>query len=149
MGVRAYEFIDARKHRYEKISIRESFNLTGNPIITLENNGKIFNFILDTGSTISVIDNSVLNELDYTKGTKCINNVGIEGKQDTLQSITLKLKGRKTIYEDEFFIRDISEALKYLKDNTGVTVHGLIGTPFLNKYKYVLDFEELVIYSKK
>ena len=35
-----------------------------------------------------------------------------------------------------------------IKNETGVTLHGLIGNSFMQKYKYVLDFDEMVAYSK-
>ena len=42
----------------------------------------------------------------------------------------------------------MSEAFKKIKDGNGATIHGLIGNSFMQKYKYVLDFDEMVAYSK-
>ena len=36
-----------------------------------------------------------------------------------------------------------------MKKEYGVTIHGLLGTGFFQKYKYVLDFNEMVAYSLK
>nr|HPQ79972.1 hypothetical protein [Candidatus Dojkabacteria bacterium] len=38
---------------YEKLSFRESVDLTGNPIIVFYNNGRKLNFLLDTGANTS------------------------------------------------------------------------------------------------
>jgi hypothetical protein len=43
---------------------------------------------------------------------------------------------------------DISQTLIALKEEYGVTVHGLLGTGFFTKYKYILDFNEMIAYSK-
>lgn len=147
IGNAIYDYIKNR--RYEQISIRESLNLTGNPIIMLENNGKILNFVVDTGANKSMIDSTVLQECNYKKLNKKTNNIGIEGKAEALNNIQMNLKGRKSEYVEEFNVTDLSTVVEHIKNNTGVTIHGLIGTPFLTKYNYVLDFEELVIYSKK
>ena len=46
-----------------KLSIKESLELTNIPIITLYNNDKPFNFLLDTGSSESHIRSDVANKL--------------------------------------------------------------------------------------
>ena len=43
----------------------------------------------------------------------------------------------------------MSDAFGHIKKDTGVTVHGIIGSLFFNEFKYVLDFDELIAYSKK
>jgi hypothetical protein len=42
----------------------------------------------------------------------------------------------------------MKEAFGHMKQDTGVTLHGIIGSKFFNKFKYVLDFDELIAYSK-
>ena len=51
------------KNNAQKISFERTLRLVGIPIVTLENGGKEYNFILDTGATTSLINNSILDEL--------------------------------------------------------------------------------------
>ena len=37
----------------------------------------------------------------------------------------------------------IKHTFNWLKQNKGVTVHGLLGSNFFNTYKYILDFNKL------
>ena len=50
-----------------KISFMESMNLTDLPVITFTNNDTKLNFLLDTGSDSSYINNSILNNIQHTK----------------------------------------------------------------------------------
>ena len=52
-------------------------------------------------------------------------------------------------YTCEYVIADMSAPFNDIKRETGVTLHGIIGTKFFAKYNYVIDFEKLVAYSKK
>ena len=54
-----------KKHKKINISFREAIDLVGLPIITFYNEGKKFNFLLDTGATISVIDSNILNDFSF------------------------------------------------------------------------------------
>ena len=44
---------------------------------------------------------------------------------------------------------ELEETTKYIKENTGVEIHGLLGTDFLQNYKYVIDFKSLEVYARK
>ena len=50
---------------------------------------------------------------------------------------------------DRFYISDLDEAFGAIKAETGVQIHGILGSKFFAKYKYILDFDSLIAYSKK
>lgn len=137
------------------ISFEETLNLTGLPIISMkqwdeeEQMDKVYNFILDTGSDVNIIDSNVLKQLQYkeldVKGTV----YGADGKRVKTKvcSITFSHKDRE--YPYIWLARDMSEPFGNMKKDHGVNLHGLIGSKFFNEYKYVLDFKDLKAYSKE
>ena len=42
----------------------------------------------------------------------------------------------------------MTETLAEIKQSSGVTVCGILGTEFLSKYKYVMDFKDNIAYIK-
>ena len=42
----------------------------------------------------------------------------------------------------------MKEAFGNIKKETGVTIHGILGSDFFTRYKYVLDFDKLIFYKK-
>ena len=51
---------------YNKISFKETLDLTDLPIVTFEQNGNKINFLLDTGANRSVINKAILSNYTYT-----------------------------------------------------------------------------------
>ena len=52
-------------------------------------------------------------------------------------------------YSEDFQVLDIQNAIDQVKSESGVNMIGILGSEFFRKYKYILDFNELVAYSKK
>lgn len=131
------------------ISFRQGFDLTELPVISLYQNGTPFNFLLDTGSNDSIIDSNILSKLEYTMSDKKNSLLGMEGNTEIVEICNISLSYNGVNYPYDYNIRDMSAAFGNIKAETGVTLHGIIGSKFFNEYKYVLDFELLVAYSKK
>lgn len=130
------------------ISLKESLDLTDLPIITFYQKDLKLNFILDTGSTHNVIDRNVKDVIVSPIENTAVEISGLDGNRQTAPNVSIKLEYKNKLYEDEFCVFDMSEAFKKIKDGNGATIHGLIGNSFMQKYKYVLDFDEMVAYSK-
>lgn len=131
------------------MSFREAMDLVELPVVTFYNKGQKLNFLLDTGSNISQINKSLLPLLDYTKlNDKSSDIIGIEGNRKNTESckMTITYKGKDFI--NEFCIHDLDEAFAIVKAESGVQVHGILGSKFFAKYEYVLDFENLIAYYK-
>lgn len=129
--------------------------LPGNlPIIALSNgNGVVFNFLLDSGSNISHICSEYLDLLDcevlgtYKEGSVQglgANNIGVTVCATTLKDVL------GNTYSVNLSISDHLKAVSdSIEENTGIRVHGLLGTDFLKTYNYVLNFKELEVYPMK
>lgn len=131
----------------DKMSFREAMDLTGLPIVTFKQGDKKFNFILDTGAYSSLIDSRVLCDLDYTPIKGSSVGYGIDGKEHTMERVGIVLSYKDKNYSDVFRVLDMTTSFDSFKRDFGVTVHGLLSSSFFERYKYVLDYKELIAYS--
>lgn len=153
VGVAAYiahivDIVRSKEGTSDKISFKESMDLTNLPIITLVIDKVKLNFVLDTGSTSSVVDKTVIegNNISYThiKNTTLFGLEG-EGKEVCVGNFKASYKDRE--YELLATIKDMSKPFNIIKNNTGVNISGLLGSDFFEKYKYIIDFDKLIAYS--
>lgn len=134
--------------REDKISFKEAIDLTGLPIITFHINDRKLHFVLDTGASKSVLNAKIADKLGATKsGDSKI--VGLDGTTKDCSYTTLDLTYKDTIYREKFQVVDVTETFREVKKMFGVTLHGVLGSSFMEKYKYVLDFKDMVVYQKK
>lgn len=135
--------------RYDKMSFKEAIDLTGLPIVTFYQNDKKFNFLLDTGANNSVINKSALELLEHNLVNKSTTVTGINGKPISAECVSLYLTYGNKNYEETFQAIDMSEAFKVIKEESGVSLVGILGSEFFKRNKYILDFNKLIAYSKK
>lgn len=131
-----------------QVSFREAYGLTGLPIVTFKQGKNKFNLLIDTGSTKSVILPSLLEVIKSTDLNEKGTVFGMEGNviNTTYVSITFNL--HKNGYKETFQVVDMSSAFNSIKQDTGVTIHGILGNSFFENYGYVLDFKDFIAYSK-
>ena len=131
------------------ISFRAGYDLTQLPIVTLYQGDKVFNFLLDTGSNDSIIDSNVLKDIEHTMSDEKSSLYGLEGNAREVGKCSITLSYQGSDYPYEYIVCDMTGPFSKIKAESGVILHGLIGSKFFNTYKYVLDFESLIAYSKK
>lgn len=134
---------------YEKMSFSDSFKLTGQPIVIFNQGKKTFNFLLDSGSTDCIIDSNVLDKIEHEKINAVTTLSGMDGIDHEVPYCKITLYFNDRGYEYAYLINDMGKIFKSIKEATGVTLHGILGTKFFNEFKYVLDFDELIAYSKQ
>lgn len=140
-----------KRHKYlehKNMSFMESLKLTGFPIISFENNKRFINLLLDTGSNNSIINTNTLKDLIYEnlEGNSQVFGLNGEDQKGGYVSLPLGYKG-KTYYMECLSI-NMEPTFTKMKQQFGVTIHGILGTDFFERYKYVLDFNEMIAYSK-
>lgn len=149
MSIKKLLNIFKKKDNKDVISFGPGFALTELPIISLYQGENHFNFLLDTGSNDSIIDSNILNKLEYDMSDKQNSLIGMEGNKEVVSICNITLSYNGVDFPYEYNIRDMSAAFGSIKTESGVTLHGIIGSKFFNKYKYVLDFESLIAYAKR
>lgn len=136
------------KKEYE-MSFGEALDLTGLPIVTFTQGEHKLNFLLDSGANKSVINSDHLKALRHTStGEKC-TVFGMEGNSVETYFTTIPFTYKNRSYTEEFQVVDLNSAITQVKVESGVNFIGIIGNSFLQKYKYVLDFDENKAYTKK
>lgn len=139
-----------RQRKRVNMSFKEAMDLVELPVVTFYNGDKKLNFLLDTGSNISQINSSILPLLDHKKvEKKDMDVIGIEGNKVNTEfcEMTITYKGQEFV--GEFCIHDLDDAFAIVKEESGVQIHGILGSLFFQKYKYVFDFASLIAYTKK
>lgn len=136
-------------NRKESMSFREAIDLVGLPIVTFYQGDRKYNFLLDTGANLSVINQATLENIEHTLLEKTGNLYGVDGINREVSFATVDLVYKSNSYTEEFQVLDMQNTIDQVKAESGVNMVGIIGNEFFRKYKYVLDFDELVAYSKK
>lgn len=140
------------RRRKDIMSLKESLDLTGIPIVTFTQENVKYNFLLDTGSDISyinskIVDNSAIKyeATDY-KLAGFISAGGLSSSDIKLINIPFEYK--RTSFKESFAVLNLTESFAQIKEENGVTLHGILGNTFFTKYGYILDFKELKFYTK-
>lgn len=137
-----------RQKKRENMSFREAMDLVELPVVTFYNKDAKLNFLLDTGSDLSYINKSILPSLEYKEVNESRNIISVGGNSQTLGCCDMAVTYKNQKFIDRFYISDLDEAFGAIKAETGVQIHGILGSKFFTKYRYILDFENLVAYSK-
>lgn len=140
-------FYKSKEEHYDKISFKETLDLAGLPIVTLRQGDIKLNFILDTGAFSSIIDSNILSTLQYTEIEGTAIGYGIDGKAHKMNKVGIILTYKDKKYSDVFRVLDMNKSFGSFKKDYGVTVHGLLSSSFFERYKYVLNYNELIAYS--
>ena len=128
------------------ITFKPSMELSNLPIITFYQGDKNYNFLLDTGSNISYV-NAKSNISVSPTGVKD-TYMGSSGVDESCERAGIVLYRNETRYEHIVNVADLSRAFGKLKKEYGILVTGILGNDFFTKYKYCLDFKELVAYQR-
>ena len=116
------------------------------PLIIVKVKEKYICFILDTGSTCNLIDSTVVEyfkDIVEPVGDYCIS--GIEGTKHKVDMITLPFNFEGQVYKPRFCVRPLLDAFKSIEDESGIQVHGLLGTDFLLENQWIVDFRTLTL----
>jgi hypothetical protein len=73
----------------------------------------------------------------------------MEGNSVETYFTTIPFTYKNRSYTEEFQVVDLNSAITQVKAESGVNFIGIIGNSFLQKYKYILDFDENKAYTKK
>lgn len=126
------------------IPFKESIDLVGMPIVTFTNNGEKLHFLLDTGSDDSYIVPSILDKLLIINKINTVDRIVTGGGSvETFGEVTLNISYKDYVFTNLFKINPMEDAFKQAFGDRGITVHGILGSVFFNKYNYILDFKEL------
>jgi predicted aspartyl protease len=136
------------RKKSSEISFREAMDLAELPVITFYNGDKKINFLLDTGSNISYLNESIVSSLVTESTGEESNIIGIEGNKVNCKICKMIIRRKNQEFEEEFSIAGLDKAFSIVKKESGVQIHGILGSRFFEKYKYVLDFKDYIAYVR-
>ena len=123
-----------------EISFDSVYGESGLPVVTLSNDGKIFNFLVDTGANLSLINASHLNDLKHEKIAGEGTLFGMEGNVQRVEFVTAILSHNKDNFNVEFQVTNLDNAFNMIEKKHGILIHGVLGTEFLEANKGKIDF---------
>lgn len=126
---------------------KTSLELVGLPIIVFYQNGKKYNFLLDTGSNVSYINksSSLVKSAPINKDTF----ISANGGETDCEISNIVLNHGEKKYNHLVRVADLTSAFINIKESYGVTLSGIIGCDFMEAYKYCIDFKEMIAYIRK
>ena len=122
--------------KYEE-PFKERFLKTQLVIVSLYNNNKKFNFVVDTGSTCNIIDVKAVKKTKHEK-------FNCDSAAVTFGGTIKQNKAARILFED-FKVMDLSGVMNWTDADLKEPIHGLLGTDFLNHYSKVIDFKEYLL----
>lgn len=133
------------------VSFRQGFIPPKLPIVTFQQGDKDITFLIDSGSNQNVINKEALEFIEHeviqTKDKLTLSGLNATPTEVSLCSIKFQNDGKE--YKQNFLVADLSDPMKGIKDAHGLIVYGMLGSPFLEEYKVILDYDQMIAYSKQ
>lgn len=124
-------------------------NKVGLPLIVTSERPNLC-FLIDTGSTHNLLFSYVVKAIEpcLTYTGEIVRISGIEAVEQDTQKVSLPLKFGEREVNVEFNLLDASQAVLGVQQETGIQLHGILGIPFLDEYKCVIDFNKHLLKFK-
>lgn len=134
-----------KRYRF-KFPFKDTIGKVGLPVVSFEQNGNSFNFVIDSGADSSVLNTSYLTKLDYVdlKGNRFI--YGIDGNQVQVSFIGVKLSSQNHEFVEAFQVLDVP-GLKNIEQAHNIEIAGILGSTFLKRYGFLIDYKKLKAYT--
>lgn len=146
LSLTGWKFYQKFKGKKAGYSFAMDMNITDMIILrtTVENMRCVF--IVDTGAATSTIDNKIISKTSLQTTPSTTKLYGLNGNLETLEMINLPFTFDNKFFTQEMYVADLSYISQKIKEDTGLTVHGILGTDFLREYKVNLNFQNSKFY---
>ena len=118
------------------------------PIIEVDVNGKEGFMLIDTGSSLNVIDFSQLEDLGIKRRFKIGDVMCIAGGSVLWQifQVPTTVKGRQV---NQFISSDLTVIRESILQSTGIKIAGILGTPAIKELGMSIDLKRGIIILNK
>jgi len=117
-------------------------------IIPISINGSKEFALVDTGSTLNIINSDELKRLKLNKGF-LIGDLNSRYSKESLYSLKNCKSVIGSIVYMQFGTSDISSAVNAIYDETGIEVVGILGTPAIKQLGMIIDLSRGMVTIKK
>lgn len=134
----------------KKHCIPFTLDYAGVPVITLMIDNDTYQFMVDTGSSHSSIMKRVVTQLNMPIQNLKGSGISFNGITRNLQCCYLTFHFDSIFYIEGFMIIPEQQeyALNETNVSTGYSIAGILGSDFLKKYGWVIDYRKSIIYNK-
>ena len=121
------------------------------PVIEGKLNGKKAFFVIDTGASISVLDEKQGKEYGFESSAldENTNLSGYGGNTYMKEAIYENVMVGGVDFNGEYYSQDLSNIVRAIRENEGIKISGIIGCNILKSKKAVIDLEENTIHLKR
>lgn len=115
------------------------------PVVKGTLNGKEAFFIIDSGASMSVLDEAQSDYYDFSSFTSNTEAAGYGGVAEFREAskVNLMIGGKK--FDTEFKTQDLTAIVELIKQNDRVEISGIIGSDIMKTYHFIIDYSELTI----
>lgn len=138
---------ESKSKRFAK-TLKFNVEHDNTPILTVKQDDIELNFILDTGSSVSAINTTTLNEIYAQKLNQEKQIIGIEGTLTDVSCYEIPFSYNNYEYNHTFVAKDFSAAFMPIEEVINKPIHGLIGSDFCDTNGFVIDFQTHTINAK-
>ena len=128
------------------VALDVSLEKVGLPLIIVQVADNHLCLLLDTGATNNLID---LRVYEYLKGhfedLKEGAMIGIDGAKKSTPKIKLSFTFEGQDYSPIFHVFDSSKAFDVIEKESGIQIHGILGSMFFLEHGWIIDFEKKVV----
>ena len=118
------------------------------PIIEATINGNDCYLLIDTGSSLNVIDFSQLDDLGIKRRFKIGDALSIAGGSVLWQifQVPVNVKGRTV---NQFISSDLTVIRESILQSTGIKIAGILGTPAIKELGMIIDLSRGIVTINK
>ena len=122
----------------------QNYDDTDIPYITLEIQGFQLNFLVDTGCGVSIILNSVLQNIEYTESSRKVQLEALTSDSLHAGMVTIPININGKHIEEDFVLYDKQDIANF-NVHYGITIHGILGNEFLDKTGCQIDYKNHIV----
>ena len=117
------------------------------PIIEVTVNGKTIYMLVDTGSSLNILDIEMIDKLGAEKRFKMNRVVTLGAEHDMwhIRKAEISVKARRVT---QFIASDIKVIRESILQATGIKVAGILGTPAIKELGMVIDLRRGLVTLK-
>lgn len=131
---------------YKLYSLKSSIKKSGIPIIKLKINNIYYNFLVDSGANVNIIDEYIYETELQSHCIDLNKSGGVFSNLSDLQInkiVTSSFIFHKGLYENiEFQVFDLSHTNV---NGYGIPLHGILSGKFCETYRWIIDYDKLVL----
>lgn len=117
------------------------------PIVRGELNGKKAFFLIDTGSSITLLNLKAAPKYDFGLARMNLEGYRLSGlnsehKSGVLAATNAKLFLGGKRMQGAFRVIDLSYIIQSIAESTGIRIAGIIGSDLMRRHNFVIDYRE-------